>query len=94
MGFCTSYVQKTKTYQKINLTHFVFPHFSRLTVRIEHFRLENRIPREKLHIVFCDKTTKTDCFTNCWPLGFRIVVFCPENQIPGEKLHMLTAGHV
>ena len=31
-------------------THFVFPHFSRLTVRIEHFHLENRIPEAKLYI--------------------------------------------
>ena len=30
-------------------THFVLPNFSRLTVRIEHFRLENRIPGAKLY---------------------------------------------
>ena len=30
-------------------THLVFPHFSRLTVRIEHFRLENRIPDAQLY---------------------------------------------
>ena len=50
VGFCTSYVQKIKTYKKLNFTHFVFPHFSRLTVRIEHFRLENRIPEAQLYI--------------------------------------------
>ena len=33
----------------MNFTHFVFPHFSRLTVRIEHFRLENRIPDAQLY---------------------------------------------
>ena len=31
------------------ILHFVFPHFSRLTVRIEHFRLENRIPGAQLY---------------------------------------------
>ena len=30
-------------------THFVFPHFSHLTVRIEHFRVENRIPDAQLY---------------------------------------------
>ena len=33
----------------MNFAHFVFPHFSRLTVRIEHFRLENRIPDAQLY---------------------------------------------
>ena len=46
VGLCTSYVQKTKN---MNFTHFVFPHFSRLSVRIEHFRLENRIPDAQLY---------------------------------------------
>ena len=31
------------------ILHFAFPHFSRLTVRIEHFRMENRIPDAQLY---------------------------------------------
>ena len=46
VGLCTSYVQKNKN---MNFTHSVFPHVSRLTVRIEHFRLENRIPDAQLY---------------------------------------------
>ena len=33
-----------------DFTHLVFPIFSSLTVRIGHFRPQNRIPHEKLHI--------------------------------------------
>ena len=42
--------KKPKTYQKINFTHFVFLHFSRVTVKIEHFGLEHRIPGAQLYI--------------------------------------------
>ena len=34
--------------RKTDFTHFVFPHFSRLTVKITHFRPEHRIPDAKL----------------------------------------------
>ena len=39
-----------KGWGKINFTHFVLPHFFRLTVKIEHFGLENRIPGAQLYI--------------------------------------------
>ena len=39
-----------KAMKNKDFTHLVFPHFSRLTVRIGNFRPQNRIPREKLHI--------------------------------------------
>ena len=48
-GCVRAMFKKPKTYLKINFTHFVSPHFSRLTVRIERFRPENRIPDAQLY---------------------------------------------